>query len=553
MRQIAGWAVLRQCISACSAIASAGSSVNRTATAVPALGIIRALVWAMVLVGLATRLSPLLDVQGRVYWQFMTEDGYLMQTVARNMAIGLGMSTAAGTIPTNGVQPLATFVFAGLHWVVGGERSHAILLVTLVSVAIAVAAACCLYELSRRLLSELSFGEPLARIISAVWFVGPLATAHSMNGLETGLYTLCVLVSLFFYVSRFHGDPLAPRLGSALLLGLLLGITFLSRNDAVFLICALLGAHLCVGEWSYLRVRTRLIECVTAGLVSVVVALPWLINNYLLFGTIVPISGISQSYSAGFGENLTLIPANLLEAALPFLPIPRHWERTSPVLAISLLFLTSVVYAFWQIWGKSDIISRRFFATVLLFSFALSIYYGLLFGAPHFVSRYLSILSPMLWFATALVGYCGLARLVGRADRLYRAMAACVAAILLIGAASGASAYLNGTSHMHKQVVQWVAGNVTPDQWVGAVQTGTLGYFHDRALNLDGKVNPEALRHLLAQGHVLDYVPTTEITYIVDWAGMAAWVDHPKAGRFKTSFEVLVSDRANNLAVLRRR
>ena len=55
----------------------------------------------------------------------MSEDGYLMQTVARNMAIGLGMSTAEGTIPTNGVQPLATFAYAGLHALAGGSNNSA--------------------------------------------------------------------------------------------------------------------------------------------------------------------------------------------------------------------------------------------------------------------------------------------------------------------------------------------------------------------------------------------------------------------------------------------
>jgi hypothetical protein len=68
------------------------------------------------------RLSPLFDPAGRLFWQFMSEDGYLMQTVARNMAIGLGMSTADGTMPTNGVQPLATFLFAALHALAGGRN-----------------------------------------------------------------------------------------------------------------------------------------------------------------------------------------------------------------------------------------------------------------------------------------------------------------------------------------------------------------------------------------------------------------------------------------------
>ena len=43
---------------------------------------------------------------------FITEDGYLMLTVARNMALGEGMSVSNGTIPTNGIQPMIGVFFA---------------------------------------------------------------------------------------------------------------------------------------------------------------------------------------------------------------------------------------------------------------------------------------------------------------------------------------------------------------------------------------------------------------------------------------------------------
>ena len=43
--------------------------------------------------------------------QWPTEDGYLMLTIARNMALGNGMSTADGELPTNGTQPLATTIW----------------------------------------------------------------------------------------------------------------------------------------------------------------------------------------------------------------------------------------------------------------------------------------------------------------------------------------------------------------------------------------------------------------------------------------------------------
>lgn len=508
---------------------------------------------AILAVGLLTRLSPLLDVEGRLFWQFMTEDGYLMQTVARNMAIGLGMSVSEGTMPTNGVQPLATFLFAGLHWLAGGERYASIALVTLASATIAAGGAYFLSRLASALLVEVKGGEILARIIAAVWFTGSLTTAHSMNGLETGLYALVLLATLLFYVERLGGTGDAPRFGASIALGLLLGVTFLARNDAVFFIASLLLAHLCVGDLARHRVQNRFMECLVAGSLSVVVALPWLVNNYRLFGSLVPISGISQSFAAAFGENLLLVPANLVEASLPFLAIPRRLEDNVLVALVSVLLIAGVLASLWQTWARGNEVNRRIYVAMVLFGVGLAGYYGLFFGAAHFISRYLSILSPFLWFATALVGFFWLTHLLGDGQRIRWAVAAAVPCLLVYSVVLGAYAYANGRTHMHKQVVDWVSANVPPGQWVGAVQTGTLGYFYDRTLNLDGKVNPDVLRSLLRDGHSLEYVSDSPIRFIVDWVGMADWVRHPKANRFKSQFEVVVRDNANNLAVLRRK
>jgi hypothetical protein len=111
--------------------------------------------------------------------------------------------------------------------------------------------------------------------------------------------------------------------------------------------------------------------------------------------------------------------------------------------------------------------------------------------------------------------------------------------------------FIKGGSHMHRQVVEWVTANVPGDSWVGAVQTGTLGFFHDRTINLDGKVNPDALRVLMKQGHILDYVVESEIDYIADWVGMADWVHMDMSPEFSRQFEIVVRDEALNLGVLR--
>jgi hypothetical protein len=114
--------------------------------------------------------------------------------------------------------------------------------------------------------------------------------------------------------------------------------------------------------------------------------------------------------------------------------------------------------------------------------------------------------------------------------------------------------FRNGVSNGHRQVVDWIQKNVGEREWIGAIQTGTLGYFHDRTINLDGKVNPKALRARIERGQVMSYVlDETPINYLADWVGIAGWATTAAEPRFPQAFELVVDDKAANLGVLRRR
>jgi len=112
-----------------------------------------------------------------------------------------------------------------------------------------------------------------------------------------------------------------------------------------------------------------------------------------------------------------------------------------------------------------------------------------------------------------------------------------------------ARTYANGETHQHFQVVEWVERNVSDETWVGGIQTGTLGFFHDHTINLDGKVNAEALaaRKLDRIG---EYVAATPIAYLVDWTGILSWTERDAIA---SRFETLLVSYETNLVVLRRR
>ena len=95
----------------------------------PAAGFDRWLLAGLVLLALAG-LSLALRPDSTVFLKPLSEDGYYSLAVARNIAAGHGI-TIDGVTPTNGFQPLLTFIQAGLFAIAHGNDLLALRLVLL--------------------------------------------------------------------------------------------------------------------------------------------------------------------------------------------------------------------------------------------------------------------------------------------------------------------------------------------------------------------------------------------------------------------------------------
>ena len=508
-----------------------------------ALGLSRALFT----VGLTLRLLPFFDRRGRLLEQFPTEDGYFMLTMARNIALGRGMSVAGGEMPTNGTQPLATLLWSLPFRAVGGDRLLGVALVLAMEVVISLLVAWAIHRLASRVLTERPWAEGAAWLAAAAWFASPVSLPHSMNCLETGLYTLlAVSVVHLFMDAEIIERPLSiPR---ALGAGVLLGLAFWARNDAVFLILAVCLTYI-AGGWPLERggMKARLGRTLLFGCTSVLVALPWLLHNYLSFGHLIPVSGRAESLPATFGSNLVGVPTVLTELVTTIAPLPAEIER-SPLAAgaLTLLLLTLLGLGLRH-FGSLKKIEARASMLVGLYTLGFILFYGLYFSAPHFLGQYFQPLAPffaILWAALLMA-------LSSRLAAQGRAPAAALGALLILSLVVGLNARATGRTahHPHFQVIRWVEGNVGEDEWVGAIQTGTLGFFHDRTLNLDGKVNLEAYQAHV-DGTIGSYIVASPIRYLADWVGMVDYLSHEEVAR---EFEIVIEDPELNLGVLRRR
>ena len=149
-----------------------------------------------------------------------------------------------------------------------------------------------------------------------------------------------------------------------------------------------------------------------------------------------------------------------------------------------------------------------------LFVVVLAVWYPTSSWASFFYYRYLApgaIIGVLLWTFVVL-------KFVTRVDRNL-----VVAGLALIAAQIPVLVVLHSDASYHQpamigEQVPLVRDRVPPNDLVGAVQSGTLGFLRDRVVNLDGRVNFEAIgrRHDIAQ-----YLREKDIRWFVDWPFLA--------------------------------
>jgi hypothetical protein len=325
----------------------------------------------------------------------------------------------------------------------------------------------------------------------------------------------------------------------AAVLGSLLGLAFWARNDAIFLAVAMATARvgMTLGRPPAV-LRRRVGEMFAAAVTMACVSAPWLIHNAVRFGSVVPISGKAES-ATRFGNNLGPLPAKLAEFLTVVGAVPGNLEeRASVQLACVLIVALAVFTALRALRHSSSPRLRSAAALALVHGGLLATYYGAFFGAGYFLSRYTSPISILAAFLTVGVGL--------RVATLRPLRIAFPLVLALVAIGLDIRHYRRSGDHMHFQVVSWVASHVPEDTWVGAIQSGTVGFFHDRTINLDGKTNPDALRARF-ENRMRPYILGSPIHILADWTGIASWRDW-----LTPFFEVIVDDPAANLAVLKR-
>ena len=458
------------------------------------------LLWAIAAAALAAPLLLVFRGPAELPDKPFVEDAFYALSVARQLGTGHGF-TIDGLTPTNGVQPLYVLLMAPFYALTGGDRVGTLRLVLAFEWGCWIAAALGAARLARRWWGE---GAPawLAPATVLLWAGSVHLWRQSFNGLETGLALALLAWSAVAYLGLDRA-----RVAPSLRFGALLGLAVLARIDAVFVVIAFAAAELLRHGAS-----GRVARAASISVTAAVVSSPWWIYNQAVFGSVMPTSGQATAGSH-FGEwgTTKLMFDAMASGVAPYAWVSR-WEGPLAQAIRGAIAVTVLVVALRSLRARRDPSLAALAGVWLAFVVALGAWYLCRSRMNFFYPRYLvpgavlGVPVAAVWAARAVVSRPWIAALGGAA--LAASAGAC--AVFVTGGAGNV---------MYRHQVQLVLREVPTADRVAAQQSGTLGYFRDGVVNLDGKVNPGALAE---RGMLEAYLRRTGVTWFCDDRGRAA-------------------------------
>jgi hypothetical protein len=450
----------------------------------------------------------------------LADDSFYYFTIARHAARGDGF-TFDGLAATNGFHPLWMILLLPLQ-LVASDRTLFIHL----ALSLAALVECGSIVLLHKLLHRIGVKPPAATLILTLLSLAPVLLTYGggMNGMETSVNTFLVFSFLVLYIAAYSEGIQNWRAG--VLLGSVSGLLLLARTDNIIIV-SICYIGLLMSPSKLWKQVGRLLFSV--GIASLLVA-PWLIWNYLRFGTVMQVSGVA------LGEMIRLsLPADAHSSAgiaLQFVknvagivthfPVHLHDVETTNFLAfvqacaLIALVLAAFVRARRTRNPEFSAVSMQWLLYpsigVLLFILVQTI------RAVYMRSWYYSSITPVLLPALGIVVQMWLE---GSSSTLKASKYLIMLAALGLVVAGTVLALRPRSGEIDKfKMAQRMNTFLPQGSIVGSWNAGVYGYFFERGtvVGLDGLVNNEVYPYILNRT-VEEYCRVRGVEYLVDPVG----------------------------------
>ena len=484
------------------------------------------------------------------------DDAYYYFKVAVNFP-KYGFWTFDGINPTNGVQPLWALILTAtaqlLAWCGISDLNFTARLFVFETVLCHFVSCMLLFRLlSRHVSLAVAIGAaggllfPLGIVWTRVW------------GMENSLYCMFLLATALFYQERFREEGTVKR---AAVLGLLLGLTALSRLNAGLLIPILLAFYLASGRHDSLVRRLQL--SVVIGAVASFLILPYFGFNYFTTGHLLPVSGgakvirtqqfleengITGKFTAEYWDLLMetlrqptrwFVSSRAMDGS--WLAGGRLWDQSAVgynvLLTTLALFLFAPMLALRPLdWLRTlGAVIRKFSPFTYLLVFALvnaavsvSLYpFEITYSIRRWWLAESEIVLTTMMATVVATSLCYLgSRLIPK--RAWLAVAT-VGLALIVGLSSkatidyywdGEAQYPDWNWSLNDQRylgALWSNKHLSEDDIIGSWNAGVIGYYSKaHVVNLDGLINNWEFLDFLERKRLGLYIHKSQIGYLMD-------------------------------------
>jgi hypothetical protein len=427
-----------------------------------------------------------------------TEDGFYMMTAAWNIAEGNGIKYNLGR-PTTGIQPLSTFVQAGIAKIVmilEGDKIVFLRVMILFSTLLLLIFSFAAGGIIKKIIPP--YYSPIIMVFLVLFCLELFD--YFNNGLETGIYlimiTLCINFSFKFIKNHDYK--------SAFIFGILTGITALTRVDFVIPLFAYLIILLFHKKISFQRIFIVLA-------ITILFLSPWLIYVYNVSGSIFPSSVSSQTY---FVTNISIIDRfyfiirALLHHLTPFVYTHNIFISSAIAILMGFIFfnaakrkklseLVNINSGNLLMWGIS----------FLLLSFSYFIYSS----ATYFYIRYTTPFYLVIFLFTSCIFFLILNKTSFRIQRLV------IISLLFLFFIQVFYYQFNGKLSDHLTLrIAYIDKNFNEPGIIGMFQSGVSGFFLENVINLDGKMD-NAVSEYGRDNRFHDFLDSMNVNVIIEW------------------------------------
>ncbi len=452
---------------------------------------------SIIIIGLIFRLFISWQKIETLLQKILIDDAFIAFSISRNIANGNGISFD-GISLTNGFQPLWIFIIVSIFKIIKNEL--AINLVLTIASIIDTITIFLIYRIGEKI-----YGEKIGLLSSMVYSINPLFLFFTLNGIEVALTVFLINITILYFISikNFTNKKI-------IFLGLLLGITVLSRLDSIFLVFSICVILL----WKVKKIDLIIKNFFILGITIFLIASPWLMWNYINFGTFIPSSGKAV-------YNLGHMICDIKHCNI--------YDITKILFRNFLTGIFSLTYYFGII--NSNIINIIFGLIILYFLFIGIKKYNIFLSVSFiyicliflFYSAYIWRLDLRYFTASSsllLITLCNGIFTFAKKIKYKFFILSFILSILLTNILINAN-YEWNRGYVPWQIMMyegglWVKNNTKTNIIIASFNSGLIGYYSERSnINLDGVINFEAIQ-AIEKNNITNYIKSKNVSYLLD-------------------------------------